>query len=258
MTRLVADTSGLVSLGIAGQDIDSISLCLERYNVAVPETVVEELREVASYDDVHGDGAGRVLGRTDDLSVQAVDLAEFPLDDGENAAVTLANEDDAAILLCDEFDRLGLVHASLADTRLVTTPTLFSVFVRQDRLASTDASALFGPVITGLRPVLRGPLPLSRVGSGAHVLLSVGIQNASLNPGSNPSIARSLLTFVRRRKRAARDLNHAETCSRCCARLVSFKSVDCAFAPHLRSSQKAGGEGFEPPTFWSGTKRSIR
>ncbi len=143
MTELVADTSGLVSLGIAGQDIDLLSLCLEHYNVAVPETVVEELREVASYDDVHGDGARRVLGRTDDLSVRAVDLdPEFPLDDGENAAVTLANEDDAAILLCDEFNRLGLIHASLADTRLVTTPTLLSVFVRQAGLASPDALTL--------------------------------------------------------------------------------------------------------------------
>jgi predicted nucleic acid-binding protein len=143
MTGLVADTSGLVSLGIAGQDIDLLSLCLERYDVAVPEIVVTELREVASYDDVHGDGAGRVLDRAEDLSVQPVDLdPEFPLDDGENAAVTLANEDDAAILLCDEFNRLGLIHASLADTRLVTTPTLLSVFVRQDRLASGDALAL--------------------------------------------------------------------------------------------------------------------
>ena len=140
MTGLVADTSGLVSLGIAGQDIDLLSLCLERYDVAVPKTVVEELRDVASYDDVHGDGAERVLDRTDDLSVRAVDLdPEFPLDDGENAAVTLANEDDAAILLCDEFNRLGLIHASLADTRLVTTPTLLSVCVRQDRLSSAAA-----------------------------------------------------------------------------------------------------------------------
>jgi predicted nucleic acid-binding protein len=140
MTVLVADTSGLVSLGIAGQDIDVLSLCLERYDVVVPETVVEELREVASYDDVHGNGAGRVLDRADDLSVRAVNLdPEFPLDDGENAAVTLANEDDASILLCDEFNRLGLIHASLADTRLVTTPTLLSVFVRQDRLTSATA-----------------------------------------------------------------------------------------------------------------------
>ena len=68
--------------------------------------------------------------------------SDFPLDDGENAAVTLANELDAALLLCDEFNRLGLIHASLADTRLVTTPTLLSVLVRQGQLGSDQALEL--------------------------------------------------------------------------------------------------------------------
>ena len=45
---------------------------------------------------------------------QSVDFdAEFPLDDGENAAVTLGNNFDAALFLCDEFTQLGLIHASL-------------------------------------------------------------------------------------------------------------------------------------------------
>ena len=143
MTGLVADTSGLVSLGIADGDGDLLALCLDRYDIAVPEVVVAELREVASYGDVHGRGAARVLDRADEMRVQDVELdPEFPLDDGENAAVTLANEDDAAILLCDEFNRLGLIHASLADTRLVTMPTLLSVFVRQDCPDSEDALSL--------------------------------------------------------------------------------------------------------------------
>ena len=81
---------------------------------------------------------------------------EFPLDDGENAAVTLANEDDAAILLCDEFNRIGLIHASLADTRFVTTPTLLSVFVRQDRLASPDALDLLDTLSKLLYPTSLG------------------------------------------------------------------------------------------------------
>ena len=45
---------------------------------------------------------------------QSVDFdVEFPLDDGENAAVTLGNNFDAALFLCDEFTQLGLIHASL-------------------------------------------------------------------------------------------------------------------------------------------------
>ena len=37
-------------------------------------------------------------------------------------------------LLCDEFNRLALVHASLADTRLVTTPILLTALVRNDAI----------------------------------------------------------------------------------------------------------------------------
>ena len=148
MAELVVDTSALISLGItAGLTPDPLSLCLVDYDVLVPAEVAEELREIASYDDDHGRAATAVLDRTADLTVRSVDLdAEFPLDDGENAAVTLANEVDAALFLCDEFKSLGLIHASLADTRLVTTPTLLSVFVRTGRLPSDDALALLDDV----------------------------------------------------------------------------------------------------------------
>jgi predicted nucleic acid-binding protein len=148
MTGLVADTSALASLGIvADADPDPLSCCLADYEVSVPEAVVAELREMASYDDPHGRAADAVLARTSDFAVRPVALdAGFPLDDGENAAVTLANELDAGLLLCDEFNSLGLVHASLADTRLVTTPTLLSVLVRNERLTAGEALALLDDI----------------------------------------------------------------------------------------------------------------
>lgn len=144
MSILVADASALVSLGIAARDEpDPLALCFSEYEVVVPTTVVDELREIASYDDEHGRAATVVLGQTEAFETRAVSLdAEFPLDDGENAAVTLANELDAGLLLCDEFTQLGLIHASLADTRLVTTPTLLSVFVRTGTLPASDARRL--------------------------------------------------------------------------------------------------------------------
>lgn len=143
MSVLVADTSALVSLGIVGTAAtDPLALCMDTYEVLVPEIVVDELEEVASYDDAHGRGAQAVLDQVDGLSVRSVALdAGFPLDDGENAAVTLANDADAAMLLCDEFNQLGLIHASLANTRLVTTPTLLSVFVRNGQLDVAAASS---------------------------------------------------------------------------------------------------------------------
>ncbi|WP_430506478.1 hypothetical protein [Haloparvum sp. PAK95] len=148
MSRLVADASALVSLGIvAGDDPDPLGLCLSRYEVIVPTAVIEELQEIASYEDVHGRAATAVLDRTDALATRAVDLdAEFPLDDGENAAVTLANDLDASLLLCDDFNQLGLIHASLADTRLATTPTLLSVLVRTEQLSAADARRLLDEI----------------------------------------------------------------------------------------------------------------
>ena len=144
MSQLIADTSALVSLGIVADDNpDPLSICLAQYEVVVPAAVIEELREIASYDDAHGRAATVVLDQIDTLETRSVDLdAEFPLDDGENAAVTLANELDAELFLCDEFNQLGLIHASLADTRLVTTATLLSVLVRSEQLSASDAQML--------------------------------------------------------------------------------------------------------------------
>jgi hypothetical protein len=144
MSTLVADASGLVSLGIAADgDPDPLGMCLSKYAVVVPTRVIDELQAVASYDDAHGRAAAAVLDRKGAFSTQSVTLdADFPLDDGENAAVTLANQLDADLLLCDEFNSLGLIHASLADTRLVTTPTPLSVLVRTTGLTTTEASAL--------------------------------------------------------------------------------------------------------------------
>ena len=148
MSTLVADASALVSLGVvADESPDPLALCTGRYEVVVPTAVVEELRELASYEDVHGESASTALDRANGFETRSGDLdAEFPLDDGENAAVALANDLDAALLLCDEFNRLGLIHASLADTRLVTTPTLLSVLVRAGELSATDARALLDEI----------------------------------------------------------------------------------------------------------------
>lgn len=150
MSILVADASALVSLGIgAGDDPDPLALCLARYEVVAPTAVVDELQEIASYDDAHGRAASIVLDRTEAFETRSGGLdSEFPLDDGENAAVTLANDLDAEFFLCDEFTRLGLLHASLADTRLVTTPTLLSVLVRTEQLSAADARLLLDTIST--------------------------------------------------------------------------------------------------------------
>jgi predicted nucleic acid-binding protein len=144
MALIVADTSALVSLGtVADSSPNPLDLLLDSHTVVVPEQVVDELTETASYDDASGRAAQAVLDRRSALEVRSVELDEtFPLGDGENAAVTLANELDAVQLLCDEFNRLALVHASLAETRLVTTPILLTALVRNDAISPDVAGGL--------------------------------------------------------------------------------------------------------------------
>ncbi len=148
MAVVVADTSALVSLGsVATHEYAPLRFLLENSQVYVPEQVVAELQETAAYDDRSGTAAQAVLDRLAAFRVRAAERnEEFPLDDGENAAVSLANDLDATQFLCDEFNQLALIHASLVDTRLITTPTLLTAFVRNEQLEPVDAEALLSKV----------------------------------------------------------------------------------------------------------------
>jgi predicted nucleic acid-binding protein len=148
MVLIVADTSALVSLGtVADATPNPLDALFDSHALVVPAQVVTELSETASYDDPSGAAAQAVLDRRPSYKVHEVELDEtFPLDDGENAAVTLANEFDAAQLLCDEFNQLALVHASLAETRLVTTPLLLTALVRAGKLSPDEAADLLSTI----------------------------------------------------------------------------------------------------------------
>ena len=142
--QVVADTSALVSLGIVtDRTPNPLEYLVTSHSVAVPEQVIVELTETAAYEDPSGHGAEKALEHRERFEVHAVMLDEtFPLDDGENAAVTLANEIGATQLLCDEFNQLALVHASLTTARLVTTPTLLVLLARRGVLPGTDAKEI--------------------------------------------------------------------------------------------------------------------
>lgn len=144
---VVADTCALVSLGCATEQ-SLLDLLTAEYEVAVPEVVLEELREVAAYDDEQARAAENALRRAGDFEAESVALdASFPLEDGENAAVTLANDGVAAILLCDEFNKIGLVHASLdGNVKLATTPTFLLVLHEKGVLSKEDVAIALNEV----------------------------------------------------------------------------------------------------------------
>jgi predicted nucleic acid-binding protein len=148
--QVVADTSALVSLGtVADHTWNPLDHLLATHTIIVPTLVFDELEETAAYDDASGHGAKQVLDRREDFDERAVDLDEsFPLDDGENAAVTLTNELNATQFLCDEFNRLALIHASLVDARLVTTPMVLVALVRNEIVSPSDAESLLDEMST--------------------------------------------------------------------------------------------------------------
>jgi predicted nucleic acid-binding protein len=143
---VVADTSALVSLGCA-TDPSVLDILISRFEVAVPEVVVAELEEVAAYEDDQARAVRRVLDRKDEIEIHRVALDDdLPLDDGENGAVILANERDASMLLCDEFNKIGLVHASLNDVKLVTTPKLLLGLEAKDLLSTTEVETVLAEI----------------------------------------------------------------------------------------------------------------
>lgn len=73
-------------------------------------------------------------------------MPSFPLDDGENAAVTLAGNLDAVFFLCDRLIQLGLIHVLFGNTRLVTASVLLSMLVRTEQLLIVDTYPLLDTI----------------------------------------------------------------------------------------------------------------
>jgi predicted nucleic acid-binding protein len=148
MASLVADTSALVSLGtVADSDPSPLRLLLEEYDVLIPREVEDELKATAAYEDDAAHASQAVLAKSKRITVVDVSLdPSFPLDDGENAAVAVANQRDTALLLCDEFNEIGVVHASLTDTRLMTTPSLLRAFAKWEVCTAEESETLLDEI----------------------------------------------------------------------------------------------------------------
>lgn len=141
----VADTSALVSLGCASShDLSPLALLFDEYELLVPPIVVDELTEIASYDDRHGKAATAGLKRIEEhqAATPVESDIDMTLDDKERDAIALANEADAVLFLCDEFTNRGLVDAALSGPQLATTPTWLLAFVRTDRVSRSDARTI--------------------------------------------------------------------------------------------------------------------
>lgn len=121
---------------------DPLRTVLTTYDVHVPATVVGEVTTAAQQDDRLGTAATLVLRATAHLTTH--DIGSLPddeftvgLDQGESAAIWLANDREADLLVTDEFNSTNylLIATAVADRNtLSTTPHLLCRLAGADRL----------------------------------------------------------------------------------------------------------------------------
>ena len=127
---IVADTSALISLATA----DTIDVVLDEFEIHTTETVVEELRATADYDDASAEGANSVLSRTERLTVHSVDAPEFDtsrIDEGEGSCAVLARKQDATFFVTDDLRALPELRP-LTPAEVAISPIVLKALVKRD------------------------------------------------------------------------------------------------------------------------------
>ena len=154
---LVVDTSAFVSLGV-GEVLDAV---IDEYELITTETVRDELRETAGYDDRHGNAAGKALKRTGDIDVVDVDdgsdhVITSRIDEGEASCVAAVRETGAAFLITDDYRALPELQAAV-DSRVALSPILLRALVKRDALGEAEARTAFETISEG-RDWLEAPI----------------------------------------------------------------------------------------------------
>jgi len=157
LRTVVADTSALVSLAVPkvvseNDSPDPLQFLLTSCKVTVPPEVVDELRDITQYQDIHSAAARNVLAARNHYRVKdpygrnnsPESRPAFGLDDGETDAVVLANTLDVDGFVIDEFGgtNFALIHAVLEGPRIVPTPRLICDYARNDHLTRKEARTL--------------------------------------------------------------------------------------------------------------------
>lgn len=133
---IVADTSVLVSLA-AG---DVLDLPLDAFDVHTTETVIDELRDTAKYDDSHGRAATAVLDTSDRLTINAVEtpIESARIDRGEGSCTALARTYGADFLLTDDLRALPELEGAV-DSQVAISPIVLRALVIDGRLTREEA-----------------------------------------------------------------------------------------------------------------------
>lgn len=157
---VVADTSALVSLAVpkavseydTTDEPDPLQFLVTSCEVTVPPEVIDELRAITQYQDIHSAAARNVLAARSHIAVEnpydQVDAPDsrpaFGLDDGETDGIVLANALSVDGFLTDEFGgtNFALIHAVLEGPRIVPTPRLVCDYARNGHMTHDEARTL--------------------------------------------------------------------------------------------------------------------
>jgi len=159
LRTVVADTSALVSLAVPRADAavdtgapDPLQYLVTSCDVFVPSEVVEELRDITQYQDIHAAAASNVLAARNHYTVEDPyerddtpdSRPTFGLDDGETDGIVLANALAVDGFLTDEFGgtNFPLIHAVLQGPRIVPTPRLICDYARNGHMTKEEARTL--------------------------------------------------------------------------------------------------------------------
>jgi len=145
--RVVADTSALVSLALAGL----LEKSAETAEILIPPEVLAELRQVASFKDEEGAAAKAVLQlvSADKILVRRVKGRErlrrsiYRTDLGEAACLQLCVENGVSLLVCDDIDASYRLEApALAKgIRLRISAAFVAELARTGKLSKKQAMA---------------------------------------------------------------------------------------------------------------------
>ena len=149
---IVVDTNVLLNLAtpvvdgreFAPSGADPLVAVLSTYDVHVPATVLGEVSEAASGDDLLAAAGKAVMRASNHLTTHDIDGTieeplEYGLDSGEAHGIWLANQLEAAMFVTDEFNSTNYLFVSLAlDDRntLFTTPHLLCHLANNDILST--------------------------------------------------------------------------------------------------------------------------
>lgn len=134
---IVTDTSALVTLTTA----DVLKTVVEEFDVHTTETVFEELKETANYNDLHGNASKKIIQNKEDFTIHTVSQDKFQssrVDEGEGSCAILANNLEANFLVTDDLKALPELQ-TLSNTNVAISPIVLKALVKRGVLSKEEA-----------------------------------------------------------------------------------------------------------------------